>query len=129
MFYKKRRNWKYRLCQEEQYNTSILVDYIGTDYITLQLGRLTIAPDYCWDGPSGPCFHNADVMRASLIHDALYQLMREGELSHDYREQADEIFRDICLKDGMSPFWANIMFKAVRKHGAKAIQSDVLESP
>jgi len=129
MFYKKRRNWKYRLHRPEWYETGILVEYIETDYITLKSGRLIIESEYCWDGPSGPCFHNADVMRASLIHDALYQLMREGELSHDYREKADEIFRDICLKDGMSPFWANVMFKAVRKHGAKAIQYDRLESP
>ena len=39
-------------------------------------GILTIRKSYAWDGPSGPTIDTMDFMRGSLVHDALYQLMR-----------------------------------------------------
>ena len=55
-------------------------------------GQLTIKRGYCWDGASGPTFDTPSTMLASLVHDALYQLMRECLLPQDYRIRAD-----ICL--------------------------------
>ena len=57
---------------------------ITTPYITLNAqGMLTLKDGYAWDGPSGPTIDTLTFMRGSLIHDALYQLMREGKLDHD----------------------------------------------
>jgi len=77
---------------------------ISTYYISLSTaGRLTVWFGYCWDGPSGPTWDTRTFMRGSLVHDALYQLMREGHLNPDiYRIQADDLLRAHCKEDGMN---------------------------
>jgi len=131
MKYTKRRLWKYKLHSEEVVQTTIKPDaLIITEFIQLDYnGELKIFAGYCWDGPSGPVLHRPDNMRGTLVHDALYQLMRENHLPQSERQQADEMLRSICLEDGMSPFWANLFYNTVRKHGAKAAQSNVQEAP
>ena len=64
-------------------------------------GALTCFKGYCWDGPSGPTFDTAATMRASLFHDALYQLMRERKLHVKlHRRVADELLRNVMVEDG-----------------------------
>ncbi len=76
---------------------------IETDFIQFDAhGNLHIAKGYAWDGPSGPAPDIRSFMRASLVHDALYQLMREGHLDHHaYRDRADRILQRLCKEDGM----------------------------
>ena len=89
---------------------------IHTDYIDLDLdGTLSLRDGYAWDGPSGPTFDTPDFMRGSLVHDALYQLMREGHLDRAvHRERADRILREICQEDGMNPLRAWWVYRGVR---------------
>ncbi len=76
---------------------------------------------YAWDGPSGPVKDTKDNMRASLVHDALYQLMRNKELkSRTHRKAADQEFKDICRADGVSNFMASVYYRALRKSGKPA---------
>jgi hypothetical protein len=76
---------------------------------------------YAWDGPSGPVKDTKKNMRASLVHDALYQLMRNKELNtRTHRKAADREFRDICKEDGVSNFRASVYYKALRKFGRPA---------
>lgn len=78
--------------------TPIDIDYIALD----GAGQLTIKKGYAWDGPSGPTIDTRSFMRGSLIHDALYQLMRENCLDKDiYRAAADKLLRMVCIEDGM----------------------------
>ncbi|GAG31889.1 unnamed protein product [marine sediment metagenome] len=77
-------------------------------------GALVIRKGYCWDGPSGPAIDTKNFMRGSLIHDALYQLMRMELLGQEFRDDADEELRKICLEDGMSKIRAWWVYKAVR---------------
>lgn len=75
---------------------------IRTDWIELTAdGWLTLQNGYAWDGPSGPAFKTKTFMRASAVHDALYQLMRLGLLPAECRAAADDEMRRICLEDGM----------------------------
>jgi hypothetical protein len=77
-------------------------------------GLLNIRTFYAWDGPSGPTIDSSDFMRGSLVHDALYQLMREGVLDYKvHRQRADEILREHCLEDGMGSFRAWYVYQAV----------------
>lgn len=88
-----------------------------------ETGLLTIANGYCWDGPSGPTIDSKNFMRGSLVHDALYQLIRWGDLpENDWREYADDVLRKICLEDGMSRFRAWYVYKSVRGFGGMAVQ-------
>lgn len=74
---------------------------IATEFIGLTLhGALYIKRGYAWDGPSGPAIDTQSMMRPSLIHDALYQLMREGFLDRErWRQVADEEFRSAYEHD------------------------------
>ena len=76
---------------------------IDLDYIALDsTGRLTIKKGYAWDGPSGPTIDIKSFMRGSLVHDALYQLMREECLDKSAcRANADKSLRMICVEDRM----------------------------
>lgn len=64
-------------------------------------GRLVIAKDYAWDGPSGPTINSESSMRGSLVHDALYQLIREGLLPASLKPTCDWELAEICIEDGM----------------------------
>lgn len=77
-------------------------------------GVLLIISGYSWDGPSGPAIDTKNFMRGSLVHDALYQLMREGLLGQEWREQADKELKKICLEDGMSITRASWVYEAVQ---------------
>ena len=112
--------YKYQII--ESYITGISInpaDNIITDYIELKSdGRIKIKKGYAWDGPSGPTIDTANFMRGSLIHDALYQLMREEELDKDtYRDRADRILQQMCKEDGMSSFRAWIVYQGVHIFG------------
>jgi len=93
---------------------------ITTEYISFTTaGYLVIRDRYGWDGPSGPTIDTEDFMRGSLVHDALYQLMREGHLSTKFRKHADKALKRICIEDGMSRVRAEYVYWAVRL-GAKS---------
>ncbi len=99
---------------------------IQTPYIDLSIaGHLTIRAGYAWDGPSGPTFDTPSFMRGSLVHDALYQLLREGHLDRaQHRGDADRILRRLCLEDGMTQVRAWWVYQGVRKFGlASALPS------
>ena len=84
-------------------------------------GLLTMRKSYAWDGPSGPTIDTRDFMRGSLVHDALYQLMRLSALDYKvHRKRADEILREICLEDGMCSFRAWYVYRMVHLFAEKA---------
>ena len=120
-----------RIAYRSQYNYQLKADHtyqlsfapaqtINTEFICFDIrGKITLWSGYAWDGPSGPVFHTASLMRASLIHDALYQLMREGHLDHkQYRKLADLELRKIGVADGVFHFRAVYIYLAVRLFGA-----------
>lgn len=93
-----------------------------TEFLTLDIdGTLTIKKYYAWDGPSGPTFDTKSFMRGSLVHDALYQLIRSKKIGLTFRKKADKLLRDICLEDGMSSFRAWYVYNGVRVFGGLCI--------
>jgi hypothetical protein len=115
-----RADYKYQLAEMYIVNTGIVPQQaIDTDFIDLDLtGKLTIKVGYAWDGPSGPVIDTHKNMRASLVHDAFYQLMRNEHLrTQTYRKLADELFRRQCIQDGVRRGKAKIWYQALRKLG------------
>ncbi len=82
-------------------------------------GILEIEEGYAWDGPSGPTIDIPSFMRGSLVHDALYQLLRLRPefMPDDARHDADEELRRMCRQDGMWRWASNLVFWAVQKFG------------
>ena len=119
MKYRKLHGYKYELIGAyTQIINAELPPNTGNDYVCIGV-HLYISARYAWDGASGPTFDDKTNMRASLVHDALYQLMREGLLDRKCRKYADQLFRDICIQDGMGKFRAWYYYQAVRIFGAK----------
>lgn len=118
--YKELKIYKYELTQtyeirlaEFKWNlihTKYFSNYGTGDY-------LTIRPGYKWDGPSGPTIDTDTFMRGSLVHDVLYQAIREGFLTLGHRKAADLILYRICREDGMSRIRANYVYYGVRAGG------------
>lgn len=118
-----REGYKYQLAEDYQVLIAIRpAAFIRTEYIRLDIdGMLTICEGYAWDGPSGPTVDTKNFMRGSLVHDALYQLMRERHLDPDaLRDDADRILREICLEDGMTAIRAWWVYQGVRFGGGPA---------
>ena len=114
--------WKYQLLRKFKIQLDKTFDSgRGIDgFIFLnKAGLLTIYKGYCWDGASGPTIDTKSTMRASLVHDALYQLMRAGKLKIDYRDWADRWLRDLGIKDGMFRWRAWAWYYAVRRFSEK----------
>lgn len=76
---------------------------------------------YAWDGPSGPIIDAKSTMRGSLVHDALYQLMREGHLGVEHRVMADKTLILLCQEDGMSAFRRWYIYLGVRRLASFAV--------
>jgi hypothetical protein len=106
--------------------------FVNAGFLRLDTGgELYIIGGYAWDGPSGPAFDTPSFMRASLVHDALYQLMREGHLPLSWRDEADEEMRFVCLEAGMWSLRAAWCYQAVRSFGgpAASVPDPVLTAP
>lgn len=100
------------------------------DFILLEPGgRFVVSKGYAWDGPSGPALDTRTFMRASLIHDALYQLIRRRKVPDAVKDAADEILRETCLEDGMwkwkawAVWWAVAHFAAPSTRVARTVES------
>ena len=86
-------------------------------------GDLTIKAGYAWDGASGPAVNTKNFVRGSLVHDALYQLMRAGKVNRSkHRGYADNLLREICQEDGMSRFRSWYVLKAVKTFGGPSAE-------
>ncbi len=97
LYFKK--GFKYQTSRPFSCSTGILPEKaVETDLIFLSLsGFLIIKANYAWDGPSGPMLDTDDMYIPSLIHDALYQLMRMGLLSLDHRKDIDRLFKKLIV--------------------------------
>ena len=113
--------WKYQLREDYSCQTGITSAGVVTPYITLETdGRLTIKAGYAWDGPSGPAIDSKNFMRGSLVHDALYQLLREKHLPMQAREEADRLLQKMCVEDGMWKIRAWWVYQGVSTFGKDA---------
>lgn len=78
---------------------------------------LLIRKGYAWDGASGPAIDTKSIMRASLVHDALYQCMREHLISIDHKNECDRELQRICEQDGMLTVRSDVIYEAVKLFG------------
>lgn len=118
--YRSLKGYKYQLLADYEIKIPILNRRITHPYMHLGPGgHLLIKKGYCWDGPSGPTWDTTNSMRGSLVHDALYQLLREAFLSPVWRKPSDLILRVILLEDGMSKIRAWVWYRSVRMFAAK----------
>jgi len=118
-----RKGYKYQVYDDETFITGIKDYDIHSDFIDLMPdGKLTCKKGYAWDGASGGpngclTIDTKNSMRGSLVHDAGYQLMREGKLPLDYKVVFDGLFYLTLIHDGMSRVRAYVWYKGVLLFG------------
>lgn len=114
---KYKEGYRYQLVEDYAVQTPIRPPrFVLASFLRLDTdGMLYIRAGYAWDGPSGPAIDTPDFMRGSLVHDALYQLMREGHIDPDqWRLPTDKVLREIVLEDGMWKIRAWWVYQGVR---------------
>ena len=118
--------YKYQLISDYCIQIGIYPDkFLETEYLSLDTtGKLIIKRGYCWDGPSGPTIDTKTFMRGSLVHDALYQMIRQGYLTESYQFLADRLLYRMCRADGMSRLRAWWVYTALRHYGKYSIQKN-----
>ncbi len=138
MRYRKlKKRWKYQLGGEFSRALPVeFMDYcqkhgpINTDYMRIsEIGVLYLKPGYAWDGPSGFMRDTRTAMIGSLMHDALYGFLRLGLLPYEpFKVIADDIFRDVCIDQGMAHWRARNARRALKWFGRpnKAEKGDVV---
>jgi len=89
-------------CDTDIKGASAHVERIGGGRAELlPTGLLVVYPRYIWDGCSGPVIDRDSNHKAGLAHDALYHMMRAGQLPVDqYRDKADVLFRALVREEG-----------------------------
>ena len=112
-------SYKYQLTENLIVNSNICPENnIETEFIELsKSGILIIKKGYAWDGASGPTWDDETNIIPSCIHDAFYQLLREGHLPQEYRDKVDFLFYSLLLNNGMSRARAWYYWKAVSLFG------------
>ena len=83
-------------------------------------GLMKIWKGFVWDGPSGPTYDSPDSMRASLVHDVFYDMIRKGHLPKGARKLADQELRRIAIQDGMWRWRANLWYQMLRRFGTSS---------
>ena len=101
-------------------------DVITHPYMWLCRDYVQIREGYAWDGPSGPTFDTENSIRASLLHDAIYQAIREKLIPPRNRRIADAEFRDVLRADGMDFIRRWVWWIAVRLFGGRVVNKNNL---
>ena len=87
----------------------------------LKWGELTVPPGFESDGASVPRFFwrvvfppgDADALRAAILHDYIYREHPAGWS----RADADRLFRDVLIADGVPTLRARLAYWGVRLFG------------
>lgn len=133
---KYKKGYKYQIVEKYEVETQIIpLSPIKSPYISLsKKGKISLKKGYAWDGPSGPTIDTKSFMRGSLVHDAFYQLMREGYLDKkEYRKSSDKLLKKMCREDGMNAIRASYVYAGVRMFANPAAdpssKKPVIEAP
>jgi hypothetical protein len=138
MKYRKLNHYKYSVMEDCTVQTNIVPssDLVYRFMTLFTTGQLLIKQGYAWDGATGLPITPKDMMRGSLVHDVLYQLMRLGDLDYKTnRVLADEMLRRLSLEDGANFAEANCIYEVVRLFGESfakptpAVEVAVFEAP
>ena len=126
MSVKYRTGYKYQLAADLIYQTDFNIDApIYTARIDLNCdGILTVREGYASDGVSGPVIDRKTNMRGGFIHDALYQLMRMGELPNYLWRDADKEFAKVLKEDGAWGWVIKIDLLGLKIAGGSAAHPD-----
>lgn len=115
MEYESLNDWKYRITKGFSISTKIFPkEKIQTNFATLTTsGRLYVHKGFCWDGASG-AFDTETMMKPSCCHDIGCNWFLAGLIDKEMRGDFDDLFYELCKKEGMNGVRAKLAYTAVR---------------
>ncbi len=93
-------------------------------FYTIKSGTISAQVGYAWDGASGPVLDTHRTLRATLIHDILYQAIRQHKIDRADRRLADRIMLAILKEDRMWFPRRLCWYAAVRLFGRCAVKKE-----
>lgn len=93
------KGYKYMLEEDAWFYTGIFQEFVTKRVIHHKDGWMCIKEGFCWDGCSGPTYDDKTNMRAGLMHDGIYYLLRHG-FPMKYRCIGDEKLKVLMIEDG-----------------------------
>ena len=121
----------FKLESDTYFDTKISGTFCSNKFMSLdKCGKLGIYKGYLWDGVSVlPMWINTalkeKVMKGSLLHDALYHLMRQGLLPQECKPAADYLMHRQFLADGLPKGIADLFYEAVEWRGHRYCKKGV----
>jgi len=111
--------YKYEITEFVTHKLHFTIDkpLFSHKYFTVDGFMLFIKPGYQWDGASGPAVNTSNFIISSLVHDVLYQAIREGIIDKKYKKDADKELYLLCREYGMNLFRAQYVYIAVKLFG------------
>lgn len=96
-----RKGYKYQLAEDDTHQTDFRPPQeVSCERLRMDKnGMLYVSEGYGWDGASGIIDRKTN-LRASMVHDALYELMRKKLLDHKDWRLADKEFARCLKQDG-----------------------------
>lgn len=92
--------YKYMVIEIFKIKIDFKVENFKSKYYEINDNILCIKQGYSWDGNLGPLINMSSTMIASLIHDAMYQAIREG--ASIKKNEADMICYNLMLQKSSS---------------------------
>jgi len=113
--------YKYVLYKDTTFQLSFAPEKtIRYEHITFHAdNELEIKKGFPWDGMSGGVPDTDRNMQGSVVHDALYKLIRQGLLPMRYRHLADAELEIICVDDRVWE-WVAAMYRWGLSRGGTA---------
>ena len=129
IYYRKRKKYKYVLEKESKYNVDIPIVAFESNYLIVTNDKcLVIKKGYAWDGATG-IIDSKKFLEASLVHDALYQLMRAGKIDKRYKDDIDKMLKLFCYNAGTSKLLSWLIYMATKLFGSYFTKSEILKAP
>ena len=127
MQYYEMKSYRFQVAEDTELELINDIPNIEFDWFSVSNRKIQIKKGYAWDGASGPTINTKDTIKASLIHDCLYQAMRLGIIDESNRKTADKELRDQMIKAGCWKIRAYIWYIMVRLFGINSAKKGNLQ--
>jgi hypothetical protein len=116
--------YKFKLYKDYTIQTTIIgINVSSTEFNLRSSGELTIYKNFAWNGATNWIDTN-ETIRATLVHDVLYQLIRDNYIPREQRILCDKLFYRILIEDKCNKIIAKLMYFAVKKFGYKFVREN-----
>lgn len=127
MKYYKLKYYQFQVAENTELELVNVLPEVDFDWFHVKGNKISIREGYTWDGASGPTIDTKGTIKASLIHDCLYQAMRLGLIDGSNRKVADKELRDQMIKAGCWKIRAWTWYLAVRLFAASSAKKGNLQ--